>query len=921
MESAPPLKPSRSLDSSESSKFLSLERSLSSSSLTRGFLSRFKQGSRRNESLGGDELGYLEGKSSVEGPPSQRIYARILWKVITHSTGSEFVPHSFFPQVINRSVEIHHYQKVHCDLIRLINLHEDEIAMRSGNSMMTVSSLGADDETVFFPSESADFEEKKDELNVTKPATVVTNQSHSLLTLPPRIRSILAKNLSFGWKIYDPVAEFGRMGVPDALWRISRINESYSICPTYPALLVVPESIDDGQLTQASLFRSRGRLPALSWRHPHNFCSLTRCSQPLVGLGQNRSHYDELLLEAINQAGASPLGDDLINLTSTPYTSLLSKSSSPSPHAAASSSSKINPISTNHLGDVKRPLVIVDARPKINAQANQAAGKGYEMGKGYENCRVLFMGIANIHVMRKSIDSLEELCCKWPADDPYWQKNLESTGWLTHVSRVLLASVRIVHCLAIEEYSVLVHCSDGWDRTAQLTSLPMLMMDPFYRTYHGFMILIEKEWFSFGHKFSDRLGWSDGGWHDDERSPVFHQFLDCVFQCLHQNPNIFEFNEHLLLFLATHTLTGWFGNIFTNCESERYSSPDLMTSTLSLWTYLHANRKEFLNPHYRLFPHVWVPNSQPRRVILWRQWFLRWHQQIWELSWKKKNEDFSELSDAPTRWMDDGAVRECCGCYRQFNFVRRRHHCRACGKVYCENCVRELRIVPTVSETVPVRCCNECVAIMDIQESADLKTSKISSSLPKRSGRPSAFSIDSEQYSLPSGKRTSLKFRYSRPSISFDQYHPKHTSKAPTSSSLSSSPQQEQQQQDDDDDAIDDTSEIFSDATPSPQQSPRSTPRSNPRASSRMPFDQQPLDSVPSDDDDSSQPSPERRYSMKISSTPLVYTADRPRSTSSVPTNQSLPLRTSMRYEKIKPNSNPLALSLGNKGRVKKSER
>lgn len=50
--------------------------------------------------------------------------------------------------------------------------------------------------------------------------------------------------------------------------------------------------------------------------------------------------------------------------------------------------------------------------------------------------------------------------------------------------------------------SVLVHCSDGWDRTAQLTALSMIMLDPYYRTIVGFEVLIEKEWLSFGHKFA-----------------------------------------------------------------------------------------------------------------------------------------------------------------------------------------------------------------------------------------------------------------------------------------------------------------------------------------------------------------------------------------------------------------------------------
>lgn len=54
------------------------------------------------------------------------------------------------------------------------------------------------------------------------------------------------------------------------MWRISKINDNYEICDSYPPVLAVPAQATDEELKAVAAFRSRGRLPVLSWIHPES---------------------------------------------------------------------------------------------------------------------------------------------------------------------------------------------------------------------------------------------------------------------------------------------------------------------------------------------------------------------------------------------------------------------------------------------------------------------------------------------------------------------------------------------------------------------------------------------------------------------------------------------------------------------------
>ncbi|KAJ8963932.1 hypothetical protein NQ314_005263 [Rhamnusium bicolor] len=305
-----------------------------------------------------------------------------------------------------------------------------------------------------------------------------------------------------------------------------------ALCDTYPKHLYVPATASTTTLIGSSRFRSKGRLPVLSYLYK-NKASISRCSQPLSGFSA-RCLEDEKMLNHVLKTN---------------------------PNAA---------------------FMYV-----INAMANRAAGKGYENESFYENIKFHFLGVENIHVMRNSLSKIVETCEQKNPTMNSFLSGLESSGWLRHIKSILDTSQFIAEAL-VEGISVVVHCSDGWDRTAQVCSLSSLLLDPFYRTVSGY------------------------------------QLLDATWQLMQQFPLSFQFNEIFLFTIHDHIHSCQFGTFIGNCAKDRLDLR-LSEKTYSLWGYMANHLNEYLNPLYtpEESPEVLVPNLLPQNIRFWRGMYCR----------------------------------------------------------------------------------------------------------------------------------------------------------------------------------------------------------------------------------------------------------------------------------------------------------
>ncbi|XP_053324529.1 myotubularin-related protein 3 [Spea bombifrons] len=414
--------------------------------------------------------------------------------------------------------------------------------------------------------------------------------------------------------------EVERMGFDmDNAWRISNINEKFRLCSSYPQELIVPAWITDKELESVASFRSWKRIPAVVYRHQSNGAVIARCGQPEVSWWGWRNADDEHLVQSVAKACAT---DSRTNPGKMVNGSCPRGHSNGGVLADVDFDSSISNSSPSENPTVQPPkLLILDARSYAAAVANRAKGGGCECPEYYPNCEVVFMGMANIHSIRKSFQSLRLLCTQMP-DPANWLSALEGTKWLQHLSMLLKSSLLVVHALDRDQRPVLVHCSDGWDRTPQIVALSKLLLDPYYRSIEGFQVLVEMEWLDFGHKFADRCGHGENSEDLNERCPVFLQWLDCVHQLQRQFPCSFEFNEAFLVKLVQHTYSCLFGTFLCNNAKER-SEKHIQERTCSVWSLLRAGNRSFKNLLYSSQSDtVLYPVCHVRNLMLWSAVYL-----------------------------------------------------------------------------------------------------------------------------------------------------------------------------------------------------------------------------------------------------------------------------------------------------------
>ncbi|XP_013148412.1 PREDICTED: myotubularin-related protein 9 [Papilio polytes] len=231
-----------------------------------------------------------------------------------------------------------------------------------------------------------------------------------------------------GYTLYSIEGEFTKVLASEE-WRVSRVNQNYTVCPGYPKAVVVPKSIDDETLAAAASFRQGGRFPVLSYRH-NNGAVLLRAGQPLSGPKHRRCRPDEAILNSVVNVGMKG--------------------------------------------------IIYDLRSSNAISQQQNKGGGSESAANYSQWKIYNRSMDDVDNQQQLLESFSKLieaCVDKEISSDKWISRLEWCGWPEAVRNALHTACIVAQHLHQKAEPVLVHGTRGEDATLLVCSLVQIILN------------------------------------------------------------------------------------------------------------------------------------------------------------------------------------------------------------------------------------------------------------------------------------------------------------------------------------------------------------------------------------------------------------------------------------------------------------